>query len=298
MHDRRRRRIATAYAGRREHAHVLAKDRRESFQEILRPRHFARQRIAHPHGERRRRRFALLHDIEMVVEGRHFVDLGERKPHFRRERREVRRRQMAVSVLQLVQVLDEEIALGEIGSQQRANFLQRLRVDNTALRSWACFHLQGLSGALILIILDAGQSLPATWGWPRRRSSFRVSGRCAPFVRSFFADWQRTHADARIVEYHHRSLVQGLRHGWQIRRKQRDLPPGAAAGSAPEQNQRRFRFASQREQSPEIGVSGNDVPVFPSRSREDDLVGSFLKPVIPNVHCVVSRLTQPLRYLG
>ena len=57
------------------------------------PRHRAGQRIADPHGDRRRRRLALLHHVEMRVEGRDLVDLGHAPASSRRRaRRDARRR--------------------------------------------------------------------------------------------------------------------------------------------------------------------------------------------------------------
>ena len=40
--------------------------------------------------------FAFLHHVEMSVEGRHLVDLGERELHLLRQRGEMRGREMAV----------------------------------------------------------------------------------------------------------------------------------------------------------------------------------------------------------
>ena len=59
--------------------------------------HLARQRFADAHGDRRRRRFAFLHDVEVVIERRDLVDLGLREAHLLRQRGEVRRRQVAVA---------------------------------------------------------------------------------------------------------------------------------------------------------------------------------------------------------
>ena len=56
-----------------------------------------------------RRRLAFFHHVEVVIEGRHFVDLGHRHLHLGRERDEMRRRQAAVAILNQVQVLDQQI---------------------------------------------------------------------------------------------------------------------------------------------------------------------------------------------
>jgi hypothetical protein len=52
----------------------------------------------------------LLHDLEVVVEGRDLVHLGLRELHLLRERRQVRRGEMAVAVVDPVQMLDQQVA--------------------------------------------------------------------------------------------------------------------------------------------------------------------------------------------
>ena len=100
---------------------------------LLGARHGAGQRIAHAHGDRRRRRLAFLHHVEMGVEGRDLVDFGERELHLLRQRGEMRGGEMAVFVLDQVQVLDQEIAPARPVAQQRAHLLERRRVDLAAL---------------------------------------------------------------------------------------------------------------------------------------------------------------------
>ena len=70
----------------------------------------AGQAVADPHRDRRRRRFALLHHVEMRVEGRDLVDFGEREPHLLRQRGEMGGREMAVAILDQVQMFDQQIA--------------------------------------------------------------------------------------------------------------------------------------------------------------------------------------------
>jgi hypothetical protein len=48
--------------------------------------------------------------VEMGVEGRDLVDLGERELHLLRQRGEVRGGEITVAVLDEVQMLDQEIA--------------------------------------------------------------------------------------------------------------------------------------------------------------------------------------------
>ena len=69
----------------------------------------------------------------MGVEGRDLVDLGHGEAHLRRERREMARGKAAVTVLDPVQMLDQQIAAARRGAQQRANLLLRRRLDLPAL---------------------------------------------------------------------------------------------------------------------------------------------------------------------
>lgn len=72
--------------------------------------HFAADRVAHAHGDRRRGRAALGHDVEVVIEGRHLEHLGLREVQMLGERCEHGRRQMTLGVLDAVQALDQLIA--------------------------------------------------------------------------------------------------------------------------------------------------------------------------------------------
>ena len=89
-------------------------------EQMLRAGHRAGKRIAHPHRDRRRRDLAFLHDVEMRVEGRDLVDFGLRELHLGGERREMRGGEMAVAVLDQMQVLDQQIAPARPVAEQRA----------------------------------------------------------------------------------------------------------------------------------------------------------------------------------
>ena len=102
-------------------------------QQLLGARHRAGQRIAHAHGDRRRRRLAFLHHVEMRVEGRDLVDLGQRQLHLGGERGEMRGGEMAVMVLDQMQMLDQQIAPARPVGEQRAHFVERLRIDLATL---------------------------------------------------------------------------------------------------------------------------------------------------------------------
>src|SRR3954451_2200517 len=95
---------------------------------MLATNHGAGQRVAEAYGNQWGRCFALLHHVEMGVEGRDLVDLSERKLHLQRQRREVRRREMAVTVLDEVQVFDQQIAPTRPLAQKRPNLSQRGRL--------------------------------------------------------------------------------------------------------------------------------------------------------------------------
>ena len=76
---------------------------------------------------------AVLHHVEMRVEGRDLVDFGERELHLLRERGEMRGGEMAVVVLDQMQMLDQQIAPARPVGEQRAHLVERRRVDLAAL---------------------------------------------------------------------------------------------------------------------------------------------------------------------
>jgi hypothetical protein len=121
--------FAAPHARRGNHPYVLAKIHLE---ERLRAGELAGDRVAYANRQLRRRFFPFLHHLEMMVEGRHFVDLGEGERHLLRERRERRGRQVAVVVVQAVQVLDQQVAAAGRIAEQAPYLLQRLGVDRPA----------------------------------------------------------------------------------------------------------------------------------------------------------------------
>ena len=137
-HCRGRRLVAQAHAGRMHHAHIGGL----SFLERRRQRrgtgHGAAQRVAYPDGDRRRRRLALLHHVEMMVEGCNLVDLGLRQAHAFRQCRQMRRRDMAVSVLDDMQMLDEEVAAQLAAGHQAVDLVESLDIDLAALGKGPC----------------------------------------------------------------------------------------------------------------------------------------------------------------
>src|SRR5499427_8730272 len=96
---------------------------------MLGARHGAGERVAHAHGERGRRRLVFLHHVEMGVEGRDLVDLGERELHLSRERGEMRGGKVPVAGRYEVQVRDQEVVLARAFTEQRAYLFDRLQVE-------------------------------------------------------------------------------------------------------------------------------------------------------------------------
>ena len=128
-----RRAVARAHAWRAHDAHLAPEFSGKIAQQMLRAAHGAGERVAHPHRHRRRRGLAFLHHVEMRVEGRDLVDLGERKLHLGGERGEMRGREMPVAVLDEMQILDQEIAPQLARTEQRADVIERSRIDLAAL---------------------------------------------------------------------------------------------------------------------------------------------------------------------
>ena len=81
-----------------------------------------------------RRQLAFLHHVEMRVESRDLIDFGQRHLHLGGERGEMRGGEMAVFVLDQMQMLDQQIAPARPVAEQRADLVERLRIDLTALR--------------------------------------------------------------------------------------------------------------------------------------------------------------------
>ncbi len=119
--------------GRPHHPHIAAKPVRQVAQQMLATGHGTGQRIANPHSNRRRRRLAFPHHVEMRVEGRDLVDFGERQLHLLRERGEMRCREVTALVLDQMQMLDQGIAAPLAIAEERANFRECRGIDLAAL---------------------------------------------------------------------------------------------------------------------------------------------------------------------
>src|SRR5215218_344647 len=70
----------------------------------------------------------------MRVEGGDLIDFGERELHLLRQRREMRGREIAVAVLNEMQVLNQKITPARLLAEQRAHLIKRLRLDLPPLR--------------------------------------------------------------------------------------------------------------------------------------------------------------------
>ncbi len=125
--------FATPDARCRYYAHPIPQRPLQPRDQFTRATQFARQRIAHAHGQRGRRRFAFLDDIEMVIKARNLENLGHGEFHFARQRCDVRRTDVAKLVLNSVQVFDQQIAAARVIAEQRLHFAQCAGFDHTPL---------------------------------------------------------------------------------------------------------------------------------------------------------------------
>ena len=89
----------------------------------------AAQAVADAHGDRRRRRLAFLHHVEVVVEGGDLVDLGLGEAQLLGECRDVRCGDVAVPVLDQMQELDQEVAAAGTLAQEGADVGQRFGLN-------------------------------------------------------------------------------------------------------------------------------------------------------------------------
>ena len=126
-HDRRRM-AAGAHAGcaRRTRTAVGSMVARSSASSPLRAGQRAAQAVADADGDRRRGRLALLHHVEVVVEGGDLVDLGLGEAQLLGQGRDVLGRDVAAAVLDQVQELDQQVAPARPVAQQRPDLVERL----------------------------------------------------------------------------------------------------------------------------------------------------------------------------
>ncbi len=105
------------------------------------------ERVADADGERGDVLFAFLHHVEMRVEGRRLKHLGKAELHLVGKCRKMCGRDLAILVLDQMQVLDQEIAAARTITEQHFDFMRRRRIDLTAL--WRCLRaLTPLTGVI------------------------------------------------------------------------------------------------------------------------------------------------------
>ncbi len=149
MHHGHRSLLAAPHAGRGDHAHLAPEQGGEAFQQVLGAGHFATQSIAYAHRQRRRGRQAstgtFLHHVEVVVESRHLVDFGLCQSEQLRERSQVGRAQLAVAVIDSMQVFDEQV-VPKRRAEHGLHLGERLRIDSAAFRPLPLALLGGARG--------------------------------------------------------------------------------------------------------------------------------------------------------
>ncbi len=102
-------------------------------QQLFRAQHGAGQRIADANGQRRDIGLALLHHVEMGVEGRGLEHFRERKLHLVGEGREMGGGNLVIFVLDQMQMLDQEIAPPRPVAEQELDLVRRGRIDLASL---------------------------------------------------------------------------------------------------------------------------------------------------------------------
>jgi hypothetical protein len=92
----------------------------------------------------------------MGVEGRDFVDLGLRHFHLEGERGQMWRGDVAVMILDQMQMFDQQIAAARSVDQQRLDISERGRIDLAALRRARRFAAAGAVSLAVTFAIAAG----------------------------------------------------------------------------------------------------------------------------------------------
>ena len=129
---RSRRCIAAADAGRAHHADAGAGTVLQFVQQFFRTQHRAGQGVADADGERRDVLLALLHHVEMRVEGRGLEHFGKRQLHLVGKRGKMRGGDLVILVLDQVQMLDQQIAPPRPVAEQKLDLVRGRRIDLAA----------------------------------------------------------------------------------------------------------------------------------------------------------------------
>jgi hypothetical protein len=126
--------VAAAHAGRPHDADIRPEGFRQLGEQLARPHHLAAETVADPHGYGGRRFLAVENDIEMRIERGNLVDLDQGEPHLLGERREMGRAQIAVMVLDQMEMLDQQVPPARTIAEHRTHLVERLRIDLPSLR--------------------------------------------------------------------------------------------------------------------------------------------------------------------
>ena len=114
-------------------------------------------------------------------------------------------------------------------------------------------------------------------------------------------DRQRPHPQAVFLEDHYGAAFQRVGEGGQVRDQQRRLTLRPAVDAAPEQDHRRPVRLSQRQESGEVRVRGDDDPVLGGGAVEDLRVAAPLPAEVADMDRVVTvplAVPQPVRARG
>ena len=126
--------VAAAHARRAHDPHIVAEPALQIREQVAAPASSQLEAVADPHRHRRRRFLVVHDDVEMGVERGDLVDLDKGEPHLLGQCRQMARVQAAETVLQQMQVLDQQVAAALAVPEQRLHLGQRRRVDLPALR--------------------------------------------------------------------------------------------------------------------------------------------------------------------
>ncbi len=102
--------LAAAHAGCAQDPDLRAKALGKLLEQRIRALHLAGDGVADAHRDRRGRRLAVQHDVEMGVEGGDLVDLGHGRVDQRAERLQMAGGEMAHAILHQMQILDQAVA--------------------------------------------------------------------------------------------------------------------------------------------------------------------------------------------
>jgi hypothetical protein len=157
----RRRLVAQPHARSAHHPHAGSELGRERREQCLGAEQGTGEAVADAHGESRDVLAVLLYDVEMRVEGCRLEHFGKGQAHFLGERGQVRRGDLAVGVLDPVQVFDQQVAVARRLAKQCPNRIRGARLDlaplghrphtcTTPARMLEFSYLANVAGAVVI----------------------------------------------------------------------------------------------------------------------------------------------------